>query len=288
MSKLPTLLFGLGATKCGTSWLYRYLCAHPQCHMRTIKELHYFNALDRDERVRRLRALREQRALIVGKQAVGQKTSARRLNDIDAWSHVVAGGGEAEYLDYLMQGQDGAARLVGDITPAYALLPSEQLERMARLAPDVRFVYLMRDPVERLWSHARMIARRRSENGRDIARRARAIVDRVLQGGEHHIAARGDYAAALARFDAALAPARLLVMFYEELFTPKAVERLCAFLGLRTYRADFSKRVHGGASAELSGAQRAEAAGYLAPQYNIVAARMGRLPEVWEANMVGV
>ena len=41
-----TLMFGVGATKAGTSWLYRYLADHPECHLRSIKELHFFDALD--------------------------------------------------------------------------------------------------------------------------------------------------------------------------------------------------------------------------------------------------
>ncbi|MDB5657806.1 MAG: hypothetical protein JWS10_421 [Cypionkella sp.] len=35
MSKQPTLLFCVGATKAGTSWLYDHLFAHPECHFRT-------------------------------------------------------------------------------------------------------------------------------------------------------------------------------------------------------------------------------------------------------------
>ena len=36
----------VGAAKAGTSWLHTQLQAHPECHFRSIKELHYFDALD--------------------------------------------------------------------------------------------------------------------------------------------------------------------------------------------------------------------------------------------------
>ena len=39
----PVLLFGIGATKAGTSWLHRYLAGHPDCALRSIKELHFFD-----------------------------------------------------------------------------------------------------------------------------------------------------------------------------------------------------------------------------------------------------
>ena len=36
--------------------------------------------------------------------------------------------------------------LVGDFTPAYALLPEAALAKLANFAPDTRAVYLIRDP----------------------------------------------------------------------------------------------------------------------------------------------
>ena len=49
MSDEPTLMFCIGATKAGTSWLHRYISNHPESHMRGIKELHYFDALEFDD-----------------------------------------------------------------------------------------------------------------------------------------------------------------------------------------------------------------------------------------------
>ena len=36
----------VGAAKAGTTWLHTQLKAHPDCHFRAIKELHYFDALE--------------------------------------------------------------------------------------------------------------------------------------------------------------------------------------------------------------------------------------------------
>ena len=46
----PVLMFGVGAAKSGTSWLYQYLAAHPDCHLRSIKELHFFDTRDMGNR----------------------------------------------------------------------------------------------------------------------------------------------------------------------------------------------------------------------------------------------
>ncbi len=288
MAGEATLLFGVGATKAGTSWLYRYLAAHPECHLRTIKELHFFDALDagrRDAQRKALAATRE--GLIRGAGNLAPEARARRIADIDAYLPVLQAGDTAGYIDYLNFGRTDE-RLIADITPAYALLSEGRLGRMACMSADVRFVYLLRDPVARLWSHVRMIARRRSATGRDVAQRAGQVLDRVLSGAEAHIARRGDYRAALTRLRAAVAPRRLFTGFYEDMFDAKAVTRLCAFLGLSDRPADLRRRVHAGVPVEMSAEQRDRAAAFLRPQYEFVEACLGRLPDAWEANRVGV
>jgi hypothetical protein len=64
VAQQPTFQICTGATKAGTSWLCRYLLAHPDCHLRAIKERHFFNSADagmmrcrpRREKMRLLRA----------------------------------------------------------------------------------------------------------------------------------------------------------------------------------------------------------------------------------------
>ena len=46
MSQPLTTLFCAGAVKAGTSWLYEYLRSHPETHLRSIKEMQFFNKLD--------------------------------------------------------------------------------------------------------------------------------------------------------------------------------------------------------------------------------------------------
>ena len=184
--------------------------------------------------------------------------------------------------------EDLVERIVGEITPAYSLLPAHRLAHMAQLRADVRFVYLMRDPVDRLWSHVRMIAERRSESDEAAAELARLILDRVLAGGEDHIAIRGDYRAALEKLAEAVAPERAFVCTCEDLFEGDALERLCAFLGIDYIPGDRRARVHQSISADMRPDQKARAVEFLRPQYEFVADRIGRLPPAWEANMAGV
>ena len=48
----------------------------------------------------------------------------------------------------------------GEITPAYGMLPIETIAEIYQYAPQLRLIYLMRNPVERAWSAALMALQR--------------------------------------------------------------------------------------------------------------------------------
>lgn len=286
MTAEPTLVFGLGATKAGTSWLHDHLAGHPDCHFRTIKELHYFGLAEAQQFDWQLDHGRRE---IAAAREAGERGAAR-LRDLRDWQKVlrlrVQNAGA--YLGYLTGGRKGR-RVVGDITPAYSLLPPETLRVMAGLTPDVRFIYLLRDPVARLWSHVRMIAQRTAPD--HFAEESSALMGRVLDGdlsGEGEgIVRRGDYAGILAKLDAALDPKRLLVMFYEELTSVPGIARLAAFLGIAPRPDRLDARVHEGRALALPVTLMDRARGVLRPQYDYVAGRFPALPAAWQRNMEG-
>lgn len=292
-------MFCVGATKAGTSWLYRYLCGHPECHMRAVKELHYFDSLDLDTLEHQRGVLDRTRATVVAR--MGEEDGAERLAglarqvaDIDearTLMDAAARQGEASvprYLDYLFR-DAGAARLAADVTPAYALLSQARLAMMARLVPAVRVLYLMRDPVERLWSHIRMAAQRALKPGQDHAEQCGRLLERIIDKGRaDHITRRGDYRAAIEKLEAAVPAAELMIEFSERLLTAEGILRLCGFLGLSPREGQVEKRAHVGVPVRMSEEQRNRAAIFLAPQYDFVARRFGSLPEAWQANLARV
>ncbi|GGL62029.1 sulfotransferase [Wenxinia marina] len=292
-SPAPTLVFGVGATKAGTSWLYRFLAQHPECHLRSIKELHFFDALEKGgdfqltQQRRRARSL-SRRLDEVGAAAPEAPRLRRQLTDVEAYAQVLAAGDTDGYLRYLTEGRRDRS-VIADVTPAYALLPEERLGQMARLAPVTRFVYLMRDPVSRLWSHVRMLAARAvKKDGGEMETAAARIFDRVERGQQPDVTRRGDYADCLTRLDRAVPRDALWTGFYETLFTPQSVAAICAFLGIAPAEGRYDRRVHEGAPLRMTDDQRARAARLLAPQYDFARARMGRLPPQWDANLEAV
>lgn len=293
MTAEPTFVLGVGATKAGTSWLWRHLAGHPDCHFRTIKELHYFDCVENNRFSGALRRAKADLAALSETLISGTSANAahlaRRVADLKDWIKVLRARALdlAAYRGYLLGGRGNRA-LVGEVTPAYALLSVDRLREMARMAADVRFVYLMRDPVARLWSHVRMLARRGAPEA-DYAAVSATLMGQVCAGDAVDqvaaVATRGDYAAAISRLDAAVDPRRLLVMFQEDLITAPGVARLSEFLDIGVQKAALKARVHAGIPLPLSDAQRAEAQEFLRPQYDFAAARFAELPAAWRMNM---
>lgn len=280
-----TLLLCVGATKAGTSWLYQHLRSHPDCHLRAVKELHYFDTVASGTYGARLRKLR---AIEGAARAQTGRAAAERAADCADLVRVIERRAEdvPAYLSYLGEGAGG--RLIADITPAYALLPEARLRRMATMTDRVRVLYLLRDPLSRLWSHVRMLAMRAAGQLTEVPALARAILARVLDGEEKAVADRGDYAGAVGRLRASVPEGRLAVMVMDEVMTPPGLARLWSFLGVGEGPAQFDRRVHRGIEVALDADQAAAARAWLAPQYDFVEAMFGRLPRGWQRNGSGV
>lgn len=274
----------VGAAKAGTSWLHSQLSAHPECHLRSIKELHYFDALDDGTLSRNLERIRARQVGLLQRTEGGLTATpdqARRIEDGADWLDVIERDREdvEAYLAYLTKGA-AKGQVVGETTPAYALLSAERLGRMARMAADVRFLYLVRDPVERLWSHVRMMAERRDGDGAVTARRCERILARTISGEESQIVRRSDYGGALARLTAAVPGGKLLVEVFEEMVRGEGFARICDFLGIGRARPSPAP-VHRGQALAMTQDQRRRAAHWLAPQYEAAHRALGRMPEAW-------
>jgi hypothetical protein len=278
----PVFLFCVGATKAGTSWLYEQLRIHPECHLRTIKEYHYFTLKNPEHWDKRLSEMGGEIA-----RAEQDGSQAARLADLRAWSQVIA----ARRFDLdLYRGfhfDDLQGRkLVGDVTPAYSLLTVKTLEKMKSVAKNLRIVYLIRDPLARLWSHIRMSADRAQPE--EFAQAAQTLLQRTLagqsEGGIQGMVRRGDYLTNLPKLQRAFG-ANLLVMFTEDLMTSLGFARLLDFLGLSPIEGQLDKTVHEGRALSFPDDLRAKTLQFLRPQYDFIASEFPVLPAAWRRNM---
>lgn len=111
-AEMPNL-FVIGAAKCGTTSLHRYLDLHPEISMSTIKEPMYF--LPKRDRL--------------------------------TWTHSPVVNSEEEYLALF----EGGTKVRGEASTMYTAYPRHQgvAARIHAAAPDAKLVYLVRDPIER-------------------------------------------------------------------------------------------------------------------------------------------
>jgi hypothetical protein len=136
----------VGAQKGGTSWLYRQLERHPDFWMPPLKELHYFDELSRVSAVDSVRARDDcDRRFLEGIKRI----SGRSHIDLENYARLFEAKGSL---------------LSGDITPAYSMLSDELIERIVDRFPDLKVIFLARDPVERAWSQLSMGVRLRNIN----------------------------------------------------------------------------------------------------------------------------
>lgn len=293
----PLPLFCVGATKAGTSWLYRYLHDHPDCAMPAVKEAHYWDtfAPERLEKQLtvfrvRLREMRAQKRQAIDADRGWQVANLdRRINDMKVLVTVLEGprSDDSAYLGWLMQGRKGV--LTADMTPAYATLDDTTLARMRDAAPTAKFLLLIRDPLDRLWSHIRMQAHRQRQAHEKYEKKANNILYRILnRGQETHILERGDYPKIIRKLRRVIPQGRLLIAFFEDLLTDDGLARICDFLGITPRSAKGATPVHAGREVVMLDKLRPRALGLLNEHYEWVARNVGPLPQRWQDNLARV
>jgi hypothetical protein len=288
------LFFGIGAEKCGTSWLHSYFKGHPDAHVPLYtKELHYWSSVRHPRRTTGLFLLEKQMphgSVISLMKSVlrpeGYFWRLRRHQHLQNWRKAltVQAGDHSRYADVLFKGhQDEKA--VGEITPAYATNSQETFEEMSTLAPDVRFIFIMRDPVSRLWSGCRHTLRVHHLS-RD-ATTTEAVADRLLAGlvdPEDGPVKRSCYDQTIKALESVVALKNIGYFFYETLFQQPEIDRLCDFLGIARRAANFDQMVHVGydAAGEMPPDVARQAREALRPTYEFCKAKFGTLPPEWQ------
>jgi len=128
----------IGAHKAGTTWLYQQLDSHPDFWMPPVKELHYFDQLSRVQRAAhpRCRDERDRRFL-------------ERLKSLSAEPAI-------DLQNYGRLFEPKGSLFSGDISPNYSTLSDEVIREIVGYFPNLRVIFVARDPVERMWSHLSM------------------------------------------------------------------------------------------------------------------------------------
>jgi hypothetical protein len=222
MRALPDFII-IGGQRCGTTSLYNYLVAHSQVAPAFIKETHFFTTQYR------------------------KGMNWYRANFPASW-----------YKDYVRQ-RDGQRVVSGEATPYYLFYP-HAAQRVRQAIPDVKLIALLRNPVDRAYSHYHHEVRQGLESlsFEDALQREETELpgetERVLRDEDYHSAvhqsrsylARGIYVDQLARWYRFFDRQQILILKSEDLnaYPTEALGQVSEFLDLPSWQPDGYTKYH--------------------------------------------
>lgn len=276
-------LVGLGAQKAGSTWLARYLKSHPDVYVSPLKEIHYFDAVYlrrlNGHITKRMARMAEQIAndIAVDKMKVSHKAKVKYTALMDRIK--MTRDESYRYLSYF-EDRVTTESVFCDITPAYSMLNKDGYEAILNTHPNIRFVFLMRDPVDRYWSALRMGLRKRKN-----ADPYGEFLD-SLNLDEYYL--RTDYKRTIVELEKLISPDRIKYLFYEDLFTTQAMEELTSFIGVKPWPAKFEQVVNPGEKLPIKPEHHIAALKKFRHVYDFVFERFGdATPERWRKAVDG-
>ena len=184
--------FIIGAAKAGTTSLHFYLDQHPQVQMSVNKEPHFFAGT-----------------------STGIPFPMGHVSKLRDYERLF----------------DPAFEVRGEASPSYAAHPRRQgvPERIKKMIPEARFIYLVRDPIDRTVSHYQHAV----AAGNEIRTLKQALADEV-EDPYSYLTCQSFYARQLRRYLEHFPEERLMVIDQQELLNKRreTLKRVFAFLSV--------------------------------------------------------
>jgi hypothetical protein len=273
----------IGAQKAGTSWLDKNLRRHPKLWLPPMKELQYFSHLHLPAtRKWTTRQRRERGTQLLRRYIEKNEPDDWNYRQIARLADIVAGPISDDWYGriFALAGPD---QICGEVTPDYSTIPDDGIRHVLKLSPQVRIILSLRDPVERSWSHIRMMANARGVD--DLTQFEQfARSDDQLR--------RADYPTIIANWRRFVPDERFLVIFMDDIEkAPGAVlENVCSFLGVAIHDKVLAKSanpVHAGEKREIPPSVLAILKDRFRPIYERLAVLYPELGGVWMARHYG-
>ena len=193
----------IGAQKAGTTWLFDRLSWNPKVWIPVIKEVDHFSEMYMPKTNEWAREQRRTKYIDCGSpEYVG---------------NVLNGLGKDDTAYGMLFAAAPPASLTGDFSPEYMLLPPAAIAHVRRLSPHARIVLMVRDPVDRLWSHVKHVAQTPENISIDLLN---GMLD------QPYVLARADYAGVLQRWRRVFSADQVFVGNYERIRSePEALLR---------------------------------------------------------------
>ena len=220
LERFPDFLI-VGPQRTGTTWLHAHLRNHPQIFLSEPKELFFFSSLKTPDSPR-----------YRGRELTTYLSYFRHAPH--HWAYRMA----TSLWNY---GEPYAPRVRGEATASYAVLDRDIIDEIAALRPDIKVILMVRDPIERAWSHAK----------KDLVRNAGRRFEEVTEK-EFIDFFSTDYQRSCARYvdhydtwSSALQPGHVFVGHFDDIATrpDDFLLDVMSFLGVRSDRRYISHEV---------------------------------------------
>lgn len=235
-------LLGVGGQKCGTTWIYSQLMRQP-----------WF--------------------------AHGDRKEYRVFDQANPNLEVYA----SAFRQHLEQQPDTS--VCADITPAYALLETNDLKRL-RVALEaqhfqVRTLFVMRDPLERIWSQVRMHRAKGAAIGQDPYPSDQHGIEDMFR--RRYVAKRTRYSVTVQQLEQVFHPKDLQLILYEQMFNDDFSTRLSEWLGKPFEPLQLKERIHSTPKREeLTAAIQSEVVNHYSDVYAWAEKRFGaHIRQLW-------
>lgn len=281
---------GIGAQKAATSWLYENLRRHPDVWLPPIKELHYF---DRSPHYPSPSFLSSSSVIhrLLGRENFNRRFRKNLKADLRErfrnrdWAtipwllHYYLGTfNDNGYLSLFKQGE---GKHKGEITPSYSILDLQDVRHIHDILPDLKVIFILRNPLERAWSHIRFVSMLGMFDGIDDPAKCRNFIDADDQ------ALRSDYVRTLEIWGACFPKEQIFIGFFDDIVEdPKRViTEIFDFLGVDSRRVTGDDAVNDRVNAADDVTMSEETKVYLAkkyyPQLQKLAVMVGSHAVVW-------
>lgn len=270
----PSIFIGIGAAKAGSTWLANYLWGHDEVFLSPTKGLRYFDrkygglAWYSKLRAKPLKAIFR---YSLERPAVGFRLLVNHM--------LLLCGRDPAYTRFLLAGGAGR-KAVGEISVTYCRLTKDVFREIDALVPDARFIFMIRNPADIIWSYARFLIKKGNVRsaGETLARPR--FIDRQLR--------RTDFGRTIRDLTDVVGPDRLLVVFYENLFSNAGeaqCRRICDFIGVSYRVPELEQRFNISPKHQLDDEKRRQLVMLSEATYKYIAAHFpDSYPESWKAD----
>jgi Sulfotransferase family len=288
---------GIGAQKAGTTWLWSTLRKHPGIWMPPLKELHYWDRSSAypspsflaSNQLRQRLFGREDHNRDFRRQCWRQLRSALARRDwpVLRWQlRYYFGTYDDEW--YLSLFAEGRNAICGEITPSYSILDAPDVARVRKLLPNLKVIYLLRNPVDRAWSQIRFEWTRGRFVRIDDLDGIKAFIEDPAQ------TLRGDYVRTLDLWGASFPKKQIYVGFYDDISTRpnELLHEILTFLGAATDWPITPEEIRQKVLVSAEVSMPKEIGRYLARKYlpavEELSARFAGAPEQWRREIAAM